>query len=796
MFRNYFKIALRNLSRNKVYSGINIIGLSLGLACAMLIILYTSDELSYDRFHSNADRIYRVVSDRVNPDGSVAYKSTSSGVFQGPRFTANIPEVKAFVRVQGAFRDFKLGTEIVSRELFQVDPSFFSVFTFPLTSGDAASALNQPKSLVISEKMAKEFFGNVNAMGKIIEIKKGENFEPYIITGITPQSPQNSTIKFDILMPLDAAEKEKDMTNWMNFHLNTFFVVNEKANIAAVERKMNEVFNREAGETMKALAEKVGDKTHFVQKLQPLTKLHLDTEYQAVNGLKDASNPMYSYILSGIALFILLIACINFVNLTIARSLKRAREIGIRKVVGGARKQLIVQFLGESFVLCAAAFLLAVVLVQLALPTFNTLANKQLALAYLFNAKLVTGYITLFLVTGLMAGFYPALILSGFNPVKTLYGRFILPGKNYLQKTLVVLQFSLATLLIIATFVIYAQFSFLTHKNLGYDDSHVVFVDVPGLKHSKSAALKQALLSSPDITEVAFKNRGREGTMARVNNKQEVGFDYETIDAGYLPLYKIPVIQGRNFSPAFPGDSTKSVLVNETFVKQAGWKDPIGQVVDFFYAEEKYTVIGVVKDYHYRSLNEQIGPQVFTMKPKKDYGLAFIRIKPNSETASLQHIEATFKKMFPLNPYIYKFKDTENQRAYESEAKWKQMVLFGAVLTIFISCIGLFGLSVLAAQKRTKEIGIRKVLGASISGLTATLSKDFLKLVAIAMIIAMPAAWYLTHQWLQNYAYRIELSWPMFAMAGMLVLLIAMITVSFQAIKAAVANPVNALRSE
>jgi putative ABC transport system permease protein len=796
MFRNYFKIALRNLSRNKVYSSINIIGLSLGLACAMLIILYTSDELSYDRFHTNADKIYRVISDRVNPDGSVEYKSTSSGVFQGPRFSANIPELQSYVRMQGGFRDFKLGTEIVSRELFLVDPSFFSIFSFPLRAGSVATALNDPGSIVISEKIAKEHFGNTNALGKTIEIKKGENFEPYIVTGVAPQSPQNSSIKFDILLPLDVVEREKDKTNWMNFHLNTFMVVNEKADIAAVDRKMNEVFNREAGEIVKALAEKVGDKTHFVHKLQPLTKLHLDTEYAAMNGLKDASNPMYSYILSGIALFILLIACINFVNLTIARSLKRAREIGIRKVVGGERKQLIVQFLGESFMLCAAAFLFALLLVKLALPTFNTLANKELAITYLFNVKLVTGYIALFIITGLMAGFYPALVLSGFKPVKTLYGRFSLPGKNYLQKSLVVLQFSLATLLIIATFVIYAQFSFLTSRDLGYDDSNVVFVDVPGLKHHRSAILKQSLMSDPNIVGVAFKNRGREGTIARVNDKQEIGFDYETIDAGYLDLYKIPIVKGRNFSPAFPGDSTKSVLVNETFARQAGWNEPIGQTVDFFYNEEKYTVVGVVKDYHYRSLNEQIGAQVFTMKPKKDYGFAFIRIKPNSETASLQHIEATFKKLFPLNPYIYKFKDLENQRAYEAEAKWKQMMLLGALLTIFISSIGLFGLSVLAAEKRTKEIGIRKVLGASVAGLTTALSKDFLKLVTIAMLVAMPAAWYFTSQWLQNYAYRIELSWPMFAMAGMLVILIAMVTVSFQAIKAAIANPVKALRSE
>lgn len=796
MFRNYLKTALRNLSRNKVYSAINITGLSLGLACAMLIILYTSDELSYDRFHANTNNIYRITSNRVKPDGSIEYRSTSSGVFQGPRFMSNIPEIKSFVRMQGTRRDFKLGNEIVSRELFAVDPSFFSIFSFPLKAGDAKSALNNPQSIVISEKVAKEYFGNGDAMGKVIEIKKDDAFEPYIVTGVAPESPQNSSIRFDVLLPLVVTDKtlqEKD--NWLNFHLNTFILLSEKADIAAVERKMTGVFNREAGDVLKQFWEAMGTKSTFVQMLQPLKKLHLDTEYQANNGLQGASDPIYSYILSGIAIFILLIACINFVNLTIARSLKRAKEIGIRKVVGGERRQLIVQFLSESFLLCAGAFLFAILLVQLALPKFNELANKALALSYLFNIKLVTGFVVLFIITALLAGFYPALVLSGFKPVKVLYSRFSMAGKNYLQKSLVVLQFSLTTMLIIATFVIYAQFNFLTSKDLGYDDTNVVQVG-NRMKHEKANLLRETLLSNPNIIAVGLKNGGREGTMARVNKNKEMGFDFETIDAGYLPLYKIPIVKGRNFSPEFPGDSTKSLLVNETFARLAGWKDPVGKEIDFYYKNEKFTVVGVVKDYHFRSLNEEIGPQVYTLNPKKDYGFALIRIKPNSETASLQHIEATFKKLFPLSPYVYKFKDLENQRAYESESKWKQMMLSGAMLTIFISCIGLFGLSVLAAQKRTKEIGIRKVLGATIGTIATTLSKDFLKLVAIAMLIAMPLAWYFTNQWLQNYAYRIELSWGIFAMAGLLVLMIASITVSFQAIKAAIANPVKSLRSE
>lgn len=797
MFKNYFNIAWRNLKRNRIYSAINIMGLSLGLACAMLIILYTKDELSYDRFHANTNNIYRVTATRINPDGSIWMKGGTTGFFQGPRFMANIPEIKSFTRIQSAFNDFRLGREIVSRELYQVDQSFFSTFSFPFVAGDPKTALVQPSSIVITEKIAKEHFGNENALGKVIEVKKDNQFQPFIVTGVTKETPENSTVKFDVLMPLIVSEQQANNSeNWMNFHLNTFLLLSGKADIGAVEKKMNAVFEKEAGATVKMMAEKFGDKASTHHGLQPLVKMHLDTEYVADNGLKQASNPIYSYILSGIALFILLIACINFVNLTIARSLKRAREIGIRKVIGSDRKQLIAQFLGESFVLCAAAFLLAIVMVQLVLPSFNELSNKALALSYLFDWKLVLGYTGLFLITGMLAGFYPALVLSGFSPVKTLYGRFKLAGKNYLQKSLVVLQFSLATLLIIATLTIYSQFSFLTSKDLGYDDSNMVLVEKGSINYTKGKLLKETLMTNPNILDVALKSGGRMGTIAHINNGTKIGFDYEMVDASYLPLYKIGMAKGRNFSADFPSDSSKAVLVNEAFVRAAGWKDPIGQEVDFFYRNEKMTVVGVVKDYHFRALNEEIGPQLFTMKPDNVFGVTFIKIKPRSESESLKHIEATFKKLFPLSPYKYKFKDLENLRAYRSEARWKQMMLFGAVLTIFISCIGLFGLSVLAAEKRTKEIGIRKVLGASVAGVITTLSKDFLKLVTIAMLIAIPAAWYFANQWLQNYPYRITLSWQLFALAGVLVVFIALTTVSFQAIKAALSNPVKALRSE
>ncbi|MGN6491649.1 MAG: ABC transporter permease [Agriterribacter sp.] len=799
MFRNYLKTAFRNLRRNKIYSFINVIGLSLGLASAMLIILYVKDEISYDRFHQNVQNIYRVVSYSVNKDGK-GQKDGNSGYFQGPKFTAAVPELTGFTRIQSAQEDIKTGTEVHSQGFLKVDSSFFSVFSFPLLDGNAKTCLKEPYSVVISEDFAKKQFGTTDAVGKLVMIKKDNDFQPHTVTAVAKRCPQNSSIKFEALLPMIVDAKEyQNSENWFNTFLNTFVTVTPAANVGDVEKKMQQFYAQDSKDALKSILEKYGPVIDgkIDYSLQPFTDMHMSVELPAQNGLSNASNPMYSYILSGIAIFILLIACINFINLTVARSIKRAKEIGIRKVVGGDRKQLIAQFLGESFLLCLFAFAFAIVLVQLALPLFNDLANKALSISYLFDISLITYYILLFLLTGLLAGFYPALVLSGYNPVQTLYSRFMLAGKNYLQKSLVVLQFALASFLIIATFTLYAQFSYLTSKKLGYDDSDLIGINKYKLSRSEAEVFETELLKNPNIIAVAPKNGGQWGTAAKINSDSIIQFSYETINESYLPAFKIPLAQGRNFSKDFPSDSTHSVLVNESFVKKAGWKKPLGQEVNFWYNEnEKYTVVGVVKDYHFRSLNEKIGPQLFTMKPGNQYGIVFIKIKPNTAAASLRHIETVYKKLFPFNPYSYKFLSEENLRSYEAEAKWKSIMLFSAILTIFISCIGLFGLSVLSAEKRTKEIGIRTVLGASVNNLVTILSKDFLKLVMIALIIAIPLAWMASNKWLENYPYRITISWTMFAIAGLLVIAIALFTVSFQAIKAAVANPVKSLRTE
>ncbi len=794
MLKNYFRTAFRNLARNKIYSFINIAGLSLGLGCAMLIMLYIKDEVSFDRFHKDANNIYRIVSKRK------ANKIPATGLLQGPRFTQNIPGIKSFVRVDNRYKDIKTGTVIQSQNLLYVDSNFFSVFNFPLLSGDAKTCLQEPHSIVLSEDAAKKQFGTNDATGKIVMLKEDSTFIPYKVTAVAKRCPQNSSIQFDVLLPFTVSDADtKDTHNWFNSFLNTFVVLNDKANRQTVENQMQSFYLADATQTFREMLKidgvdpnNVSMGTYF---LQPYLDMHLSADLPAQNGLSNSSNPMYSYILSGIALFVLLIACINFINLTIARSVRRAKEVGIRKVIGGGRKQLIIQFLGESFLLCTIAFAFAIVLAQLLLPLFNDLANKALSLSYLLDAKLIAGYFSLYIITALLAGFYPALLLSGYNPVQTLYGRFQIAGKNYLQKSLVVLQFTLASFLIIATFVIYSQFNFLSKTDLGYDDNNLVVVNKNDLTHADAAVFKNELLKNPNIAGVSVKNAGEWGTGTKNSAGSTVYFTNEIVDENYLPLLKIPLVAGRYFSTTYPADFTQSVIVNESFVKAAHWQNPVGETINMLGSgNETYHVIGVVKDYHFAPLTKKITAQLFTMNGS--YGTYYIRIKPNSATASLQWIQKTFQQFYPMSSYTYVFKNDENRKQYAAIEKWKQIILFGALLTIFISCIGLFGLSVLAAEKRTKEIGIRKVLGASVQQIVTTLSTDFIKLVVLALIIASPLVYIAANKWLQNFPYRIQVSWWLFALASVLVMLIALFTISFQSIKAAIANPVKSLRTE
>jgi putative ABC transport system permease protein len=784
MIRNYLKTAIRNLLRNKGYSFIHIIGLSLGLTAAILIILYVKDELSFDRFHLDADLIYRV-DRKIKRDNGNIDNSGYSGYFQGPRFSESIPEIKGFVRFQNGQTDIKIGDNIFSEQVRLTDANFFSVFSFPLVEGDANAALGQPRSVVLSESMSRKLFGSADAMGKTIMFRDGNGFSPYLVSAVSKDCPANSSIQFNILLPIEVSPQDQNRNeNWFQFFLTTFVVLKPGADIHAVNQKMDRVFLSDARESIKMIKEKYGVKelglSYF---LQPMSEIHLSRNVPSDGSLANSSNPVYSYLLSAIALFILLIACVNFINLSVAHSLKRAKEIGIRKVIGGSRQQLLVQFLGESLLLCLGAILLAFTLMSLILPIFNQLADKSLSLSYLFDWRLILELVALFSLTVFLAGFYPALVLSGYNPVQTLYRRFSMGGRSRIQKSLVVFQFTLSSFLIIATLAISSQFSFLTTQKLGYDDEDLVVVNRFESTGKDAQLFKSELMKNASIVAVAPKNNGFQGNTVKVDGDVKVNVTVETVDASFLGLMNVPIVEGRNFSPEFPSDSSKSVLVNETFVKEAGWKNPIGMQVGTF-EDKKYTVVGVVKDYHYKHMTEKIGPQLFTMNPNNNYGSFYIKIRPGSETAAVNFIQGTFRSLFPLSAFDYNFVKQDNQASYREEAKWKKILFLGSMLTIFVSCIGLYGLSVFSAEKRRKEVGIRKVLGASASRVAYVLSLDF------------PLAWMTIDKWLENYPYRISLGGWLFFGAAMMVIGIALLTVSFQSVRAALANPVTSLRSE
>ncbi|WP_221394047.1 ABC transporter permease [Dyadobacter sp. NIV53] len=794
MLKNYLKIAVRNLTRNKVFSVINIAGLSLGLTCCMLIVLYTKDEVSFDQFQEHKHDLYRIDVTMKDHEGSRTIGSTNA--IHGPSFKQGIPEIKEVVRAQSNSFVVKKGNDLINENVLFADNNFFTVFSMPLLSGNPETVLSDVQSIVLSEKMAEKYFGTKEAVGKMLELKIGDNFEPFVVSGVAKNCPQNSSVQFEAVVPF-AFQEARGWTDkeWLGFYMNTFVLLHDKANYQAVVPKMNKVFAAQSAEEISKIKD-------FNQKitfhLKPFLDIHLDDENGDLrNGLAHASSPIYSYILSGIAIFILLIACINFVNLTVARSLKRAKEIGIRKVVGSQRKQLTIQFLGESFLLSFIAFTFAIVLTLFVLPTFNDLANKQLALSYLLDFNLVAGYIVLFFLTGLIAGFYPAMVLSGFSPAQTLYNRTKLTQKNYLTKGLVVFQFALSVCLVIGTIVIYSQFKYLTNKDLGYNDKRLMMFSMGrgGSGEKARESIIQDLKGIAGIEKVASFNGNYNGTGAKIGEK-EISFGYIGVDDNFLNTMEIPVVKGRNFSKDFPSDPENSVVVNEAFVKEAGWKDPIGKEIDFFWKQKKMTVIGVIRDYHYASLKEEIKPLLLTEDPKYGLGAIYLKLNVANIPQTVKTVESVFRKHIPFLPFEYKFEDESNLKRYESEAKWKQMITLAAMLSIFVSCIGLFGLATFNAETRVKEIGIRKVLGASVASIAALLSTDFVKLVLIAIIIALPISYYAVNIWLQDFPYRIEISWWYFAVSAILAISVALITVGYQSVKTAMLDPVKSLRSE
>tara|TARA_R110000796_G_scaffold88850_6_gene191968 strand:- start:26694 stop:29075 length:2382 start_codon:yes stop_codon:yes gene_type:complete len=793
MLKNYIKIAWRNLLANKAFSFINIIGLSIGLACCMLILLFTMDEVSYDRFHKNEANLYQLTCKVIESSGKENTYGIA-GAIQGPSFARDIPEIKEFVRIRENNSIIKKDGEVFYENISWVDPNFFDVFSFPMVEGNPNTALQNINSIVLTQEIAEKYFGNTDPMGKTIELEIFNKFEPFVVTGIAKNSPQNSSIKFKLLLSFKYQDFKNKDDYWLNMNFPTYLLLNPNANIGSIREKMARTFKSNASIEL-AKEQEHGFDAEFIYGLEPLVSMHLNKE---IAYTPEVSDPLYSYILSGIALFILLIACINFVNLNVAKSLKRGKEIGIRKVVGGKRKQLIIQFMGESFMLCLIAFCFAFVLAQALLPFFNEVSNKQLEIRYLLDYKLIISFIILFILTVFTAGFYPALILSRFDPVKTLYHRLAYSNKNYLSKGLIIVQFSLTTFMLITTMYMYKQFEYLTHEELGYNDKNLVVLHLgQDENHSLMKSFKDELSKIAGVEQIAMRQNGYWGTNSKANG-YDIHVEFDHIDENYLTTMGINLVEGRNFSSDFPSDSTNSVLVNEAYVKEAGWKGSVlDKNIDFFNGQEtKLNIIGVVKDYHFGSLKQKIAPQIFTMQPGMGYGRFLIRISSENRPQTLAAIEDIYKNLVPYRPFKYDFMEDLNFQNYEKEAKWQQIIAFGAILMIFISCIGLFGLTLLSVQQKTKEIGVRKILGANVFDISNILTKNFIGLILIAFVIAIPFAWYAVSKWLENFAYKVEITASIFVISSVLILCISFITVSYQTFRAATTNPIKSLRTE
>ncbi|PSR55348.1 ABC transporter permease [Adhaeribacter arboris] len=798
MLANYLKLAIRNLLRQKFYTAINIVGLTLGITCCLLIFLFVQNELSYDRFHAQGDRIYRVM--RVGGvNGDKAKIPYVSGPY-APALLNDFPsDIKAAVRIMSTNALFSYQDKTFKEDrVFITDPNFLELFTFPLLQGDPRQVLADPDNVVISEAMAKKYFGSENPMGKLLTFDKNQTCK---VSGVMANVPDNSHLKFDFVFSIKDFEEQEWFQRWNNNSMFTYVLLEEQTKPETLAAQFPAFMEKHQG----AEAKKEGQ--NMTLDLQPLRAIHLDTNTQF--DFAEQGNKSNVYIFSAIAIFILLIACINFMNLASARSAGRAKEVGVRKVLGAYKQHLISQFLSESTLLTFVAVVLSLGLIILILPYFNAFAEKHLAIPF-GNPWLYVFLAGIGLVVGLLAGSYPAFFLSSFEPVKVLKGRLASnAGHPLLRKALVVSQFSLSIFLMIGTVVIFRQMDYVQHKNLGFRKEHVIKIPLDNENiYSRNRAFMGRVQQLPGVQSVSVMSGEPGGFhdnyVFKVIDKPNETWNFRTAfsDANYLPTLGIKLVAGRNFSKSFPTDSVAAILLNETAVKNLGWTPQEALGKEFtdptMWAEQpvphRRKVIGVVQDYHFSSLKEAIEPLIITMR--RDQRLVAIRLASGNPKAALAAIEEVYKQTAPKYPFQYTFLDESFDQLYKSEQKQAQILAVFSVLAIFIACLGLLGLASYTTQQRRKEIGIRKVLGASVGNVVALLSQDFLKLVLLANILAWPLAWWAMHKWLQDFTYRVELNALIFVVAGIIALLIAIVTVSFQALKVAVANPVNALRDE
>jgi putative ABC transport system permease protein len=808
MLRNYFKIALRNLKRQKVSTSINIVGLAIGLATCILIMLYVQDELSYDRYNEKADRIFRVAL-KVRLNGEDV-----GGPMMGPNVARDLkqdfPEVLKATRIRNLESEFiSYGTTSFKEDhLLTADSSFFDVFTIPFLKGDPKRALTEPNTVVLTEETARKYFGNQDPIGKVLSF--GSEKTPYRITGVVRNIPMNSHFRFNMLASL--AGYQEQHTGWIySINFYTYLLLPEKYDYKQLEAKITRLAETRIGSelqdwlklTPKQFREKGDDFGIF---LQPLTDIHLYSPFGRTE-LSPGGNILYLYVLMAIAAFMLLIACVNFMNLSTATAVRRSREVGVRKVLGSVKGQLQQQFLIESVLLAMVALLVGLLLVSLALPFFNQLTGKALTVSLLANSSVAAGLVAGAVLVGLLAGSYPAFYLSSFKPVLVLKGRVTAGrGSFNLRSGLVVFQFFITISMIIATVTADRQLRYMQTQKVGFDREQVLVIHDTHMLRNNETVFRDKIMRSPQVImesisgQVPVGNSINDNTPVRPkeNPDQSVMSRFYYVDDAYIPTLGMHVVQGRNFSKSFPTDAS-AVILNETAVRALGWQqNPIGRELightDDNGVKVYYRVIGVVSDFHFESLKQKIGPLVMFLG--KNSGNILVKTRTERLPEFLASLKQQWASFSPAAPFSYSFLDDRFEQVYVSEQKIGQVLTLFSSLTIFIACLGLFGLATYTAEQRTKEIGVRKVLGASVASVVALLSKDFLKLILIALVLASPIAWWGMNQWLEEFAYKVTIDWWIFALAGLLAVGIALLTVSFQSIKAALMNPVKSLRSE
>ncbi len=805
MFRNYLKIAFRTLWKNRTHTGINIIGLSVAFGTCVLLFLTVAFELSYDRFHTDRDHIFRLNFLAANRDGTPNRSSTMPFPIR-PALKAEFPEIEGVSRFFNGSLSIRRDGQTYGKDVRLVDADFLQMFTFPMLKGSAKTALNGLNDIVISEPMAKAVFGTEDPVGKPLQLRFNNTWQAFTVTGVVSDFPDNSTFNYDAFIRSEnAGDYQESKTKWDHGSHDVYVKLKPGTDPQTLQRRTQAFMDKYFATDNKEQQQQGYPKnTLGYQKsllLQPLTDVHFDTETAGGQGISRS----YVYTLLLVGLFVLAIACINFINLTIAQSVSRSREVGVRKSLGAQRGQLFGQIWGETGLLCLVALLIGLGLAYLTLPLFNKLFRSHLTLGdYLQPGPLlVTGIGFLFIT--LVAGGYPSWFITRFNAVDVLRGTVKLSRPGLLRNSLIVSQFAIACLLIICTLIVRQQITYLQQKPMGMDKEQVISVPV-GSELNGSDALKtmrDRLSSQPNISAVSGTGvnigAGLDGSSSRSMygfnyGKRDVTTDWLRVDTDYLKTMGIKLLQGRDFSPEFGADSSSSVLITESMAKALGEKNPVGK---FIKPDEKtLQIVGVVSDFNLYSLHQQAEPITLQMESGSPIRYILVRVNPQNLTGAMATIKAAWKDIAPKQEFRGSFLDENTDRWYRKEQRLATIFSSAAGIAILLSCLGLFAIALISIQQRTKEIGVRKVLGASVFSIVTLLSKDFLRLVLVAIVIATPIAWWAMKKWLADFAYRIDIAWWIFALAGLLAVGIALVTVSFQSIRAALMNPVKSLRSE